>query len=182
MKLQLVFVDTPNHAKTNLSRFLESLNVRTWYLENVGAVAEAEFDGPAFLVTPYLSFHEFQHKRAEFRKLYGRDQTVAILDSTDYQICADAFRAGAKDVLLSPYTSRELERLVQSLYTHALQVVHPDAIIPLETVERLAIKEAILACNGQVSRTSRKLGIGRSTLYRKMEQYGLDGIRVRDQA
>ena len=36
------------------------------------------------------------------------------------------------------------------------------------------IKLAIEHYNGQMSEVARRLGIGRSTLYRKLKEYGLD--------
>jgi DNA-binding NtrC family response regulator len=43
----------------------------------------------------------------------------------------------------------------------------------LEEVERRAIRDALASCGGNLSEAARRLGIGRSTLYRKMDQYGL---------
>jgi len=43
----------------------------------------------------------------------------------------------------------------------------------LREVEKQAIAEALRLCNGNIQRTAARLGIGRNTLYRKMEEYGL---------
>ena len=43
----------------------------------------------------------------------------------------------------------------------------------LDDVERGAIVESLLASGGNVSQATRALGIGRTTLYRKLKQYGL---------
>ena len=43
----------------------------------------------------------------------------------------------------------------------------------LEDVEREAIKKAIEKHNGNISHAARELGLGRTTLYRKMNKYGL---------
>ena len=45
----------------------------------------------------------------------------------------------------------------------------------LEEIEADAIRFAIEACNGRMSEVARRLGIGRSTLYRKLKDYGLAG-------
>lgn len=45
----------------------------------------------------------------------------------------------------------------------------------LEEIEADAIRFAIDACNGRMSEVARRLGIGRSTLYRKLKDYGLAG-------
>ena len=46
-------------------------------------------------------------------------------------------------------------------------------VLPLETIEAAAIRFAIAHYRGQMSEVARKLHIGRSTLYRKLDQLGL---------
>src|SRR5262249_29594282 len=46
-------------------------------------------------------------------------------------------------------------------------------VVPLEAVESAAIRFAIAHYRGQMSEVARKLRIGRSTLYRKIESLGL---------
>jgi len=46
---------------------------------------------------------------------------------------------------------------------------------PLETLERELIEFALKLHGGRMSKVARALGIGRSTLYRKLRDYGLDG-------
>jgi DNA-binding NtrC family response regulator len=48
----------------------------------------------------------------------------------------------------------------------------PHALATLEEMERCHIERAIAACDGNLSLAARVLGIGRTTLYRKLEQYG----------
>ena len=43
----------------------------------------------------------------------------------------------------------------------------------LEELEREAIRQALEHYGGNLSDVARQLGIGRSTLYRKLDQYGL---------
>ena len=47
-------------------------------------------------------------------------------------------------------------------------------IRPLNEVEQEMIEFAIAHYGGQMSEVARRLGIGRSTLYRKMKEYGID--------
>ena len=44
----------------------------------------------------------------------------------------------------------------------------------LEDIEAEAIRFALAHYRGQMSQMARKLGIGRSTLYRKMKEIGLE--------
>ncbi len=45
--------------------------------------------------------------------------------------------------------------------------------LSLEEIEKRAIARVLKACSWNLSEAARRLGIGRSTLYRKIEQYGL---------
>jgi two-component system response regulator HydG len=46
-------------------------------------------------------------------------------------------------------------------------------IVPLAEMERQAILHALLQVGGDKSEAARRLGIGKSTLYRKLKRYGL---------
>jgi len=61
-------------------------------------------------------------------------------------------------------------------------VVQPeskDAIKTLADWERLLIEHALTSTRGNVREAARRLGIGRTTLYRKMERYALEPQRPR---
>ena len=49
------------------------------------------------------------------------------------------------------------------------------ALQTLSDIERDLIIFAIERCDGRMTRVARALGIGRSTLYRKLKEYGIDG-------
>ena len=46
----------------------------------------------------------------------------------------------------------------------------------LDDIEAEAIRFALAHYRGQMSQMARRLGIGRSTLYRKMKEYGFDEV------
>jgi len=48
-----------------------------------------------------------------------------------------------------------------------------DRIMPLSALEKDAIKKALLLYNGNMTKTSKALGIGRNTLYAKMKKYNI---------
>lgn len=45
---------------------------------------------------------------------------------------------------------------------------------PFEAVEEEVIRFAVGHCGGRMSEVARRLGIGRSTLYRKLKEYGIE--------
>ena len=46
-------------------------------------------------------------------------------------------------------------------------------ILNIEELEKNAIKEALKKHNGNLSKAAKEVGLGRTTLYRKMEKYSL---------
>ena len=56
------------------------------------------------------------------------------------------------------------------------------AIAALSTIERELIAFALKQSGGRMSKAARALGIGRSTLYRKLREYGLEESVERDAA
>jgi transcriptional regulator of acetoin/glycerol metabolism len=46
-------------------------------------------------------------------------------------------------------------------------------VLPFAEVEKRAILTAVRKCGGDISKASRKLGLSRATLYRKLDKYGV---------
>lgn len=47
----------------------------------------------------------------------------------------------------------------------------------IEKLEEDALRQALLECEGNISQTAKKLGIGRATIYRKAKKYGLPMVK-----
>jgi len=47
----------------------------------------------------------------------------------------------------------------------------------IEKLEEDALRQALLECEGNISQTAKKLGIGRATIYRKAKKYGLGMLK-----
>lgn len=72
--------------------------------------------------------------------------------------------------------SQGLERLTIALDgvpAETVRVAPPSPVISIPEVQRKAISSALAATNGERAAAARRLGIGRSTLYRKMKRYGM---------
>ena len=67
------------------------------------------------------------------------------------------------------------------LVADALSLLDPAGEVrPLEEIEADLVRYAITHYRGQMSEVARRLGIGRSTLYRKLEALGLNSERSED--
>jgi DNA-binding NtrC family response regulator len=50
------------------------------------------------------------------------------------------------------------------------------AVVPLQQLEKQAIQHALTHTKGDRTLASQLLGIGRTTLYRKLKEYGLETV------
>ena len=57
---------------------------------------------------------------------------------------------------------------------------HPEDILPLEDLKRIAVIHAYELCKGNVDQTSLRLGVTRSTVYRLLEKYKNEGVDIPD--
>ena len=105
-----------------------------------------------------------------------------------------AMRVGATDFVVKPASAERLQVSLRNAFTnkalagelqrfkgnrdaagHSLPLTDPRGEVrPLEDIERDAIRFAISHYRGQMSEVARRLGIGRSTLYRKLEGLELE--------
>jgi len=173
MQLDLVFVGLPIRAQSDWAQLCEKYSSRAWFFDSLQSIGSRSFSNFDVLVAAFDESNSFQELRRQY--MVGREDalSVAILPLAEYALCSDAFRAGANDVIAQPLSPVEFDLLLKRLNALVLRRFHPEAIVSLSMIEKSAIRSALRACNGQVSKTSRKLGIGRSTLYRKLEYYGL---------
>ena len=173
MQFDLVFVGLGAGAQSKWSVRADQIGARAWFFDRVEAVEGLRFADVDVLIADFETRRAFQDIRQQYREKGGGTLSVALLAAQNFDLCKEAFRAGASDVMAEPSTQDGFDGVISYLRSIADKQLHPDAVLPLEMVERVAIRAALLACNGQISKTSRKLGIGRSTLYRKLEQYEL---------
>jgi DNA-binding NtrC family response regulator len=100
---------------------------------------------------------------------YGETPLVPRLDA---ELAGDRPSASAQPLLLDPGEPLAAEPNGHVGATLPLLDAGGE-VLPLEAVEAAAIRFAIAHYRGQMSEVARKLRIGRSTLYRKLEQLGL---------
>jgi DNA-binding NtrC family response regulator len=130
---------------------------------NIRQLENAIFRAVVLSEGPVLTAEEFPQIRAQVEGIDDRD-----LASAEPQAAAEPERP-AQDMGTRP------QRQPQPPYAGLLSAVDDDGHVrPLEAVERELIRFAIDHYGGQMSEVARRLRIGRSTLYRKLKEMGID--------
>ena len=74
-------------------------------------------------------------------------------------------------------TAKDLPSAVRSLGEKKIYESDNTLSSWIEKLEEEALKQALLECEGNISQTAKKLGIGRATIYRKAKKYGLPMVK-----
>ena len=101
----------------------------------------------------------------------GRDATARAVAKAQY---------GSASVQLDPGSPRHQQARGQAQMSD--RFIEGAKLASLADVERRLIGFALARYEGRMSEIARALGIGRSTLYRKLREYGLDGAPASDVA
>jgi two-component system response regulator HydG len=78
-------------------------------------------------------------------------------------------------VTLARFNEITLDDLPSDLVSRAVATHEPAELVPMEEVERRYVLRVLEASGGNKSLASKILGFNRKTLYRKLEQYGVEG-------
>jgi len=149
--------------------------VTTWLaagLAEKGIDLSFEADVMAVAHLPVLVFVG-QSRMSSFHRRNGGCFAVATLGQAEFELCKAALHNGFDDIFVSAEGPQALSAIISRYQEWAQSRHDPAQLRPLAALEREAIEAALLACRGQMSMVARRLGIGRSTLYRKVDQYGL---------
>jgi DNA-binding NtrC family response regulator len=99
-----------------------------------------------------------------------RTKILVVEKNPTVQSAVEAMKAGATDYLEKPLCPGALERSLTSAVESYRQ--HQAPIVPLEEMVRQAIRQAILRAEGDKMKAAQLLDIGKTTLYRKLREYG----------
>ncbi|NIR52974.1 sigma-54-dependent Fis family transcriptional regulator [candidate division KSB1 bacterium] len=73
--------------------------------------------------------------------------------------------------------SKDLPNSIRSLGEKKIYETDNKLSSWIEKLEEEALRQALLECEGNISQTAKKLGIGRATIYRKAKKYGLPMVK-----
>ena len=104
----------------------------------------------------------------------ARPETPFILMTAfgDVSMAVDAVKSGAEDYLVKPISPTALLQKMADAIRAAKQRGHrAPAQVPLEELERSAIEQTLVQCEGNRTRTAKLLGISVRTLQRKLRAW-----------
>lgn len=136
---------------------------------NIRQLENAVFRASVLCEDDVLTEEEFPQIRAQVEGTVNLDRPVAASKADDPATTEEPFRT-----TIAVADDDGVADRAQSGFG-LLQVLDERGNVrPLASVELEMIKFAIDHYNGQMSEVARRLGIGRSTLYRKLKEYGID--------
>lgn len=166
----IFIVNVPKGHADRLMDDLHLIDAVPFLVGSVDMVSMRE-NRPHGVILPWTNPRDFREARMKLSRASMDSNVAAFMEEQDFGACRDAFRGGASDVLAAPLSERAVPEYVTSILTNGVHVA--PGIVPLQEMEKEAIQSALDICRGQVSLTARRLGIGRSTLYRKIDQFGI---------
>lgn len=142
----------------------------------------------------YTSGHEGFYWLKQIRDTSPTTQTIMATAYSDIELAVEAMKQGAVDFLVKPWDNKKLISMVnkaaQLSHTAVLATgdqLHGEArlssngesdietgnVFKLSRLEKKTIEQALRQYGGNLTKVAKALGLGRTTLYRKMEKYGL---------
>ncbi len=111
------------------------------------------------------------------RELRNSIERIVVLATTD-RVVPELFPARIRNAARTAEVpdlavEEALEHIQKALHAPEAQPGEEDDVLPFVEVEKRAILNAVSKCNGDISKASRKLGLSRATLYRKLNKYGV---------
>lgn len=119
------------------------------------------------------------------KTLAPRTQVIMATAFSEIDLAVAAIKQGATDFLVKPWDNSKLISMVDSCLTkttlsldgmltnYQLQDSVISENVNLEVLEKQAIEKAIEQYAGNMTQVAKALGLGRTTLYRKMSKYGI---------
>lgn len=117
---------------------------------------------------------------AEFKAKSAKIEVIVLEENATIAAAVRWIKAGASDYLEKPLDMEALERSIEEALDR-FRNFHP-SIPTLEQLEKQAIQQAMAQADGDKVEAARILSIGKTTLYRKLRQYGTYARRRRGPA
>ena len=155
-----------SHIKAVEPKAIEMLSSYDWP-GNIRQLENAVFRAVILCDGDELTINEFP----QIAMQSGLELPIAEFDAAGGAVKLSA----GQSAMLDAATGGNGEEYTGQQSKSSLHLIDSDGeVLSLENAEREIIRHAIHHYNGRMSEIARKLGIGRSTLYRKLREYGLE--------
>ncbi len=130
---------------------------------------------------PLLARHFLEKHQREAAPLEGfATEALALLERYDWPGNVRELENAIESALAlaaGPRIAAEDLRLEGAASAGGSPPPDPEVPLSLEAFERCALERALAACGGDATEAARRLGIGRSTFYRKLARHGIRAPR-----
>jgi len=179
----VLLVDDDRAVLRSLGRLLEAAGHRVHLADCAPQMRAALQDGALEVVLLDVVMCRGDDGHALLPELKERRPDVEVVVMTGHASVEGAvacMKNGAFHYLAKPFQSRaSLTDVVGEALRHARRPRRaervPEPPLSLDAYERLALERALLESGGDTGEAARLLGIGRSTLYRKLAKHRLGG-------
>jgi len=142
----------------------------------------------------YTSGHEGFYWLQQIRDTSPTTRTIMATAYSDIELAVKAIKQGAVDFLVKPWDNKKLISMVSKaaelshlavlssgdplggeagLSSNNESDIETGNVFKLSRLEKQTIEQALRQYGGNLTKVAKALGLGRTTLYRKMEKYGL---------
>lgn len=170
-KPELLLADVDERTRTLCRHVAEELNCELVIVSDHDAVLSMVQRGSfsAVLLDAKLIPDPLQ-LLLEIKASSARIEVILIEENASAPSAVRSIKAGFSDYLEKPLDMETLERSIEEALK-SYQSFQP-SIPTLEQLERQAIEQAMAQAEGDKIEAARLLSIGKTTLYRKLRQYG----------
>jgi DNA-binding NtrC family response regulator len=168
---ELLLADIDKNTRALCTQIAKSLDCNVLFALNrdsVLALVEGEEIGVVVLDAATISDHLELTK--SIKKRSARTEVLIADERATITAAVAAIKAGATNYLEKPLNEVTLESAISQAFDAYRNF--QGSVRPLDELERQAIEDALAQAKGDKLEAARLLSIGKTTLYRKLREYG----------
>lgn len=170
-KPELLLADVDERTRTLCRHIGEELNCEVVTVSDGDAVRNMNERGDfALIILDAKAIPESLNLLSGIKAKSARIEVILIEENATTTAAVRAIKAGFSDYLEKPLEMESLERSIEEALDRHRNF--QPSIPTLEQMERQTIQQAMAQTKGDKIEAARLLCIGKTTLYRKLRQYG----------
>jgi DNA-binding NtrC family response regulator len=170
-KLALLLVNADMESGMVCSEVARKMDCEIHIADNEDSILSIVTSGTAMAVLVDAdSTSDCPHLITRIKENSARIEVLLAGTKPSTSTAVEAIRSGASDFLEKPLDTRILEQALIDAFKRYRN--HQSLIVPFKEVEKQAIRNAMAQAEGDKMKAARLLSIGKTTLYRKLREYG----------